>query len=395
MKKSYQKLLESVRATVLAPSEFGITPEEVKQVIIHILSPYFENQEILIENAIPILAPEAVNISRINKDEWADRMLTNILGDYRRATQKDKTASFIGFANLYSRVLQSNSEYISLINLSTNLDELSLEDFKFEAFRGIGTLIEANIQPYLKGLLLQIRIRRGNSNPDNGLETMKLGDVINELIQVSDYKELFAPPPWGIRLGQWRNMAQHHNTRVENDLIIGTYDVGNISKEIVLTREEIVSALKRITSILSILKGANSVYFIDHENEIRTYITQPAGVIRTDAKIFSLASSLATQGFELVDISIDGNSVIAILRDVTETPQNATKSEYIQKRIIHSSQFVYEIWAYFSAEEITISHFDKNDKLRCLITGNGSDCEAVNNGEILFEDLAGKVNFKF
>lgn len=81
MRSSYQKLLESVRATLLTSTEQGISPDEVKQVIIYLLSPYFVNQDALKEAAIPTLAPEAVNISRINTDAWAKSMFLNVLED--------------------------------------------------------------------------------------------------------------------------------------------------------------------------------------------------------------------------------------------------------------------------------------------------------------------------
>jgi hypothetical protein len=67
--------------------------------------------------------------------------------------------------------------------------------------------------------------------------------------------------------------------------------------------------------------------------------------------------------------------------------------EYERKRIIHSSQFVYVVWSYFSLDAITIKHLDKHGNLRCTITGKGSDCEAISKREIPFEELAGRVVF--
>lgn len=391
MKSSYQRLLTDVRNTLLLSPEQGISPDEVKQAIIHVLSPYFLNQSVLAEAAIPILAPEAVNISRINQDAWAREMFIHVLEDYHKALVTDKAACLASCVSWHGQILHGSSEYVSILNLNQSLVDLSLNDFRYEVFRTIGALIEANLQPYLKELLLQIRIRRRKPAPAQSLRNMKLGVVVNELYQLSGYKDLFAPPPWNIPLNQWRNMAQHHKTRVEKGQIIGTYLSGRSEQEIILSREELLNSLKKIQLILSILKGARSIFFVDHVKELEQYFPVTVDNVRDDIKIFHLASSLATQGFDVKDISLNENSSIVILQDVTEHPTNESMVDYVRLRIIHSSQFVYVLWSYFPSNEITIKHMDKDGNLRCTIVGHGSDCEAVGREDIPFEELANRV----
>lgn len=390
MQLSHEKILNAVRGALLPFAEEGVSPDEIKQAIIYILSPHFVNQHVLHELAVDVLASEALNISRINSDAWTKSMFSRVLDDYQKAATLDKSACFSGCAEWLNKVLNSSSEYVSILNLNVSLDKLSLEDFRYEVFRSIGALIEACLQPYLKELLLQVRIRRGKVNPAQGLESMKLGVVVGELYDTSGYSELFAPLPWGIKLHQWRNMAQHHRTRVENNKIIGTYDVGNNEQEVTFTKEDLLSAFRRIHSILSILKGANSIFFIDNGNEIRPYLKNTANV-RAEVKIFQIASALATQGFDLQDISIEEKSVTAIIKDVTDTPPNEQITEYKRKRMIHSTLFVYEIWFYFPVDTVKIKHVDKQDNLRHTIVGKGSDCEAISRGEIPVNDLFKKL----
>lgn len=322
-------------------------------------------------------------------------MFLHVLEDYHKATKTNKNVCFAGCASWHNKILFGSSEYVSMLNLSQDLGELSLNEFKYEAFRNIGAIIEATLQPYLKELLLQIRIGRKKTNPNDRLETMKLGDVVNELYQLSGYTELFAPPPWGIRLSQWRNMAQHYNTRLEKDQIIGRYNVGDREHEVILTREDLFNSLKRIQSILSIVKGARSIFFVDNIKEIRPFLANKSLDVRTDIKVFHFASSLATQGFELKDISFDEMSTTVIIQDVTECPSDEPVIDYQRKRIIHSSQFIYVVWSYFSSEVITIKLFDKNNTLKSMSTGKGSDCEAVSNESIPIEELANRVVLTF
>lgn len=394
MKNSYQKLLEDVRKTLLTPAEQGISPEEVKQVIIYILSPYFENKDVLEESAIPYLAPEAVNVSRINKDIWARNMFVNVLGDYHQAKKLDSNKCFSGFVTWQKGMLQSSSEFVSIINLNRGIEDLSLDDFQYEVFRVIGSLIESNLQIFLKLLLLQIRIRRSKKNPEQGLDTLKLGSVIDELCTTSGYDELFAPPPWKIRLHHWRNIAQHLNHRVEKDQIICDYTEGNLKKSIVLTREDLLNVLKQVQSILAIIRGASSIFLIDYQDQIRPYFASINLEVRRDLHVFSLASSLATQGFDLRDLSFDEKSVTAILQDVTDTPTDEREDDYRRKRIIHSSQLVLAVWSYFQMETVVVKYFDERGNLRCTSTCKGDDCGAYDKGDIEIEEFAKRVSLQ-
>jgi hypothetical protein len=373
MSRSYDKILDEVRNRLL-PLAGDISPEQYKQVIVHLLSPHFINQDILNEFAIDFLAPEAVNLARINDDPWTREMFSKVLIEHQTAANLNNIFCFEGCANWHTEIRHASSKYVSAINLNVDLERLSLEDYQYEVFRSIGALIEANIQPYLRELLLQNRICRGRSNPTENLKTMKLGGVVNELYQSSNYNELFAPLPWGIRLNQWRNIAQHHQTRVENNKIIGTYSQGDEELEVTLTREELFNVFKRIHSILSVMKGVYSIFSIDNTYDIQPYITNTIDV-RPDVKIFQMASAFATQGFDLLDISIEEKTITVILKDITALPENENELEYKRKRIIHTAQFICSIWSYFPVDVIKIEHFDNQGNLRCKIKGKGSDCE--------------------
>lgn len=312
MKLSHKRVLDGVRRSspLLSFAEQGMSPHEVKLSIVSLLSPYFANKDILNELAVDVLVAEAVNVSKIENDAWAKAMFSHVLNEYRQAVACDKTACFEGFAHWESKIQQGLSEYWSGFHLEVDKAELPLEEFKYEAFRNIGMIIEASLQPLLRDLLLQVRIRSRRGNPGTGLDTLDLGLVVGELVDTSGYPELFAPQPWGIRLNQWRNMAQHHNTRIENDLVVGKYGKGRSGREVRLRRHELLAALTRIFSVFIIIKTARSIFLVDNFKELQEPTEDVDG--RAEAKLVLLASSVATQGFELVDISIDQESVTAI-----------------------------------------------------------------------------------
>jgi len=385
MKRSYKKVLDGVRqySPLLSFAEQGLSPIQIKQGIVDLLSPYFIDQKILNKLSVELLAPEAVNVSKIENDVWAKAMFMNILNEYRQAAVSDKNICFESCANWEVKIQHGISEYWSGFYLETDKSELPLEDFKYEVFRNIGMLIEACMQPFLKELLVQVRIRRGKINPEIGVEDMDLGLAIGELFDTSGYPELVAPPPHGIRLNQWRNMAQHHKTRVENGLIIGTYGKGSNEKEVRLKRDELFDALKRIFLIFSALKTAASIFKVDNLCEYQSRVKDVD--VRADAKILHLAAAVATQGFELIDISIEEHSVTAIVKDVTDA--------VAKERMIHASQFVYSVWSRFPTDKVIIEYLDNAGDLILTTSGKGSDCEEVGREAIPFAEMANRVTY--
>lgn len=394
MKKPYEKILGSVQNTLLSPFEEGISPDQVKQTVLYLLTPYFNNLEILHELAAGVLVTEAVNLARISQNSWAKEMFVKVLSSYRTAYSIDKRACVKGCVEWYGDILNASSEYVSISNLSstlTELSELTIKDFSYTVFRNLGALIEACFQPYLKELLLQIRISCAKQNSESGLREMALGAVVNELCNVSNYSELLTPKTWNLKLHQWRNISQHHNTHVENGKIIATYKISGsgTQQSVSLTREELLNLLKQVDLIFSVIRGAHGIFVVDSVSveEFKAFANRDFSV-RSDVKVFWLASSLATQGFELKDISISDKLVFAVIKDVMDAPLNEDLKDYKLKRMIHSTQFIYSIWFYFPAKTITIEHLDKQDSLKYLFSGRGNDCEKISREELPFEDLS-------
>jgi hypothetical protein len=380
-----QKLLHSIRkdSNYLSMIEHGASPDDVKKSIISILAPYFENTHVLDELAVISLAPEAVSILKLQNDKWVLDMFSNVLEDYRKALATNKSLCLDTCAQWQEKYFHGTSEYTSSFLLEVDKGELPLQEFRYEVFRNIGGIIEANLQPLLRELLIQVRLRRGKTNPSAGVDILDLGLVVGELFDTSGYSELFAPPPWNIRLNQWRNMAQHHKTRVEKQEIIGTYRTGSSEREVRFTRAELFEALTKIHSILGAMRTARSLFYFDNVEEMRLRVTKIE--LRLEQSMFQMAVSFATQGFEVRDFSQDEDAVRVVMVDITESPT--------RNRLAHFGQFVFPAWQYFPSKIISTQLFDKNGTLLLTVTARGEDCEAVSKGEIPFTTLAERVDF--
>lgn len=388
MESHLKKVLSGVRqhSPLLTFVELGLSPADVKKSIIELLSPYFTDQSVLEKFAVTVLPPEAVSVSKILPDSWAEEMFVTILADYRAALYINNHACLESSAEWETDIQHGISEYWSAFHLEIDKDKLSLEEFKYEAFRNIGMLVEASLQPLLKDLLHHVRIRRGQPTSFSDIKNMDLGLVVGELIDTSGYAELFSPPPWNIRLNQWRNLAQHHKTQVIGNKIIGSYGRSNNVAQVTLTRDDLFLALRRVFSIYSVIKTARTIFLIDN---ISDFSQKLSGIVdslprRKEEGILQVAASFATQGFELIDISTDEHVVAATVKDAS--------GNFTSQRIIHSSQFVVPLWVEFPADESVIKLKDAAGHLILTATAKGKDCDDISREVVPFEELANRIN---
>jgi hypothetical protein len=191
--------------------------------ITSVLDPYFSNKDVLEKYAVSTLGSEAFRVTRIKQDPWAALAFDHVSHIYRNANLANATACYQACAASEPHVMGAVCEFRSLFHLEIDKAGLSLQEFTHEAFRNIGTLVEAYLLPHLRDLLVQVRLARDKPTTYAQTEGLTLGNVIDELHSGLGMPELVSPPPWGIRLNHWRNIAQHYRSRIRNDMIYSYY----------------------------------------------------------------------------------------------------------------------------------------------------------------------------
>ena len=297
----------------------------------------------------------------------------------------NSTACYKACAESEIAVLAAISNHWSHLYLEIDKAELPLEEFRHEAFRNIGSLIESYLFPHLRDVLMQVRLIGGKAANYSKINELNLGNIVNELKGSLGMPEFLSPPPWGISLNQWRNIAQHHSSCVRDDLIYAYYGESQKKQEIILSRTDLWDALKTIYSICDLINTARTLFVIDNIQQIKPYLPQDLN-LRNDALILSLATAISTQGFELADIQVNNESVIATVVEMSDEPP--------KDRMIHASQFVYPVWCKFEKDLIVVNYLDKDGKLRLKTTVSGKDCERIANEEVAFSELANFVHFE-
>ncbi len=371
----YRKIISGV-TPILQLLEKGAKPEDIKTAVVETLEPFFQNKGILEKLAIEHLIPDAITLSRLEGDEFFFAMFSKCLNTYRSAKATDTATCFKSIALLEPQIANSQTKFWSVMNLEVDKSTLGLEEFLHECLRNIGDFIENLAKPYLKQLLVQVRIERQTEATD--VDLLDLGNIINELIEKTDYSELFCPKPWNIRLNQWRNISYHGTAKVVKDEIVCWYGGPTKLTEVRFSRVEMLQAVKTVYTILITLKLAYSIFVIDNLKEISKLASFSNGRAETD--FISFASGLASQGFEIVNYNESKEETSLVVQDKTKLDVN--------QRRIHTTQFLYMIWELSKSKVVSVEYRENDGTPNLRTKVSGAVCEKVSNGELDFLDIA-------
>jgi len=265
--------------------------------------------------------------------------------------------------------------------LEQNKNALEIEEFLRESLRNIGDIIEGVTKPYLKALLHQIKITTGIKVTLEEIDSLDLGTIVRELIQTSGYADLFMPPPWKIRLNQWRNIVYHHTAKIENNKIVCWYGKAPNTKKIQLSRNELLQVLYTILNVYRALKLADSLFFVDNIKEINKF--SPSAEVRDEAEFLNFTASLASQGFEIVKYEKNPDEAKVVVRDVSNMDPD--------KRRVHASQFLFPLWVITQSKKVIVEYWEKNNTPNLLVSTNSTICEKIYNEESKRSTLAERM----
>ncbi|HTU46682.1 MAG TPA: hypothetical protein VMF91_16570 [Bryobacteraceae bacterium] len=367
----------------LAWAEKGLTPGAIKARVIATLQPHFENSSVLSDLSIEVLSFEAVLIDRLSSDPWAAAMFAGVLSEYRGALNQDQRKCLDALTAWDEQIAHAMSEFYSMYLVEADKAGLELDEFRVELLRNIGGLLEACVQPNLKALLHQVRIRRAKSAHKAHLENLKFGEVVEELSRTLCVPDLLAPPPWALKVHVLRNIAQHHSAFSRGGRIVANYRTGQRKVQIEFTKEELLEVARKLNQVQGILRAARTIFYLDNAGEIQN----PWGSdLRPDVSILFLTAAIASQGFEAVDLNISDTLAHLQVRDVTGGDA--------RDRGIHASQFLIQVWVACRTPKVQVTYIDKDGRVRLLAEAKNSDCEDVANGRTPFEVLASRVVFR-
>ena len=382
--QKYERILSSIRegTRLFEMIPRGFKPEDMKKAVIEALDPYFENKDALKHFAI-ILIPESIILTKLRRNPLFLDSVQNCLSIYRSARIRSSQSCFDSFAWWQPQVIQSLSEFWTVLHLEVDKSTLETKEFLHECLRNIGDIIEGLTKPYLKIIFHQLKIADGSEVSPENVDSMRLGRIINELIERSTLDRLLTLPPWNIRLNHWRNIAYHHSARIQNSEIVCWYGKSPYIKEIKLSRDEFVQAVQAIFDVLCSLKLAHTLFYVDNATNIDS-ISSSAYRELDEAGFVNFATALASQGFEILELSKTQDEARVVVRDLSNLKPDI--------RRFHASQFLFPLWLLTESKILMLEYREKDNTPSLLVSTVSDICEKVYNSELEMLDLAKTMN---
>lgn len=368
----------------------GINPEDIKPAIIETFSPYFTDKKRLEEYSIIHLLSGWVNFMLFSRDRWFLYRFEKCLQLFNEAKATDKDSVFRVIVDWLPELNDSLTKFWSFKNLERDHDELEIEEFLEDSLSLIGQVLEGVTKTYLKLVLNINRIRTSTKFSFSEINKLDLGPIVNELIEKTEFPELFRPPPWNIRLNQWRNIAYHHNARIEKDTFLCWYGKEPNVKTITLNRTGLTQVTKSMLNIFNTFRNVETVFLFDNlvdfqeecgKRKVRDFL------IREEVRLIELFTEINSQGFKIIDFHKDNNSAFMVLEDMTEGNS--------KMRAAHSSMFLYHLWLHTRTSSLSIEYRAKNGKPTLRSKVDDAICKEIASGKQDIEYLAEKAEFTF
>ena len=349
MDKREQQVLDHIRD--MKPLEElyaeGLTPTNVKDALFGLFAPYSENHEALKRYVVECMAVDSMTLASIRDNERAVNLLEESLRIYRLAIATDWNFSLRTLSERLVYEKNAIAVFWSQYHLSHELDALDIDEFVHESLRLIGTMIEGIIKHYLYGLAHCVLIVKGEHPSVKEINKLKLGNVVDRLVRFAQTPALYSIR--GVKINQWRNIAQHFTASVHGDVVTCVYQDGH--KQIQLSRDELLGVVIDINNTLKALKVGHVIVFFDHLDKMCKNRMLSKLDLRSEASLTNLTIALASQGFRIVDASFTEKQSMLVVQDVSSMDPSS--------RRIHTTQFVIPLFLFRPAAQITVEYRDR------------------------------------
>ena len=325
----------------------GMTPANVKDILFDLFAPYSKNHDALMRYVVEYMVVDSMTLASIRDNDWAVQLLEESLRIYRLAIATDWNFSLRTLSERLVDEKNALAVFWSQYHLCHELHALDIDEFVHESLRLIGTIIEGIIKPYLYGLAHCVQIAKGEHPTVQDINRLKLGNVVDMLIQVAQTPDHYSIR--GVRINQWRNIAHHFTASVHNNVVTCVYQDGQ--KQIQLNRDELLGVVIDINNVLKALKVGHMIVFFDHRDQMLKNRMLPKLGIRPEASMTHLTIALASQGFRTVDASFTEEQSMLVVQDVSSIDTTS--------RRLHTTQFVIPLYFFRPAAQITVEYRDR------------------------------------
>ena len=388
--RRFQKIIDGLRFKSPIPLllENGYTPSTIKAEIIETFEPYFQNRDNLEKYAIDYLVSDWINFLRITiKYPGIETDIKTVLRAYIESKKINHLETIDVISRLIPYHLEAGNKFWSFLNLEVNKKDLEIYEFVKASMDDISNIIEGISKSIFVENVLINKIKRGKTIDLEKTLSNKLGNLIQDLIDNSEYSSLFIVPPENLKLSDWRNISAHHTYKVINEKIIFESGKGSSMVDFEVNRSELFERVNYCMRTTEILNIVHKIFAFDNLPEISEKLNKDKSSSRPEIGFLMFSSALMSQGFEIQNI--DYNSEFASLELIDLTAENP------RDRGIHSSQILNQLWLLTSSKNLEIKYFKKDRSLYLTSSIRGEIFEQIEKDDRKGVNyFAENVNFK-
>lgn len=369
-------------------SKQGYTPDELKEVVITFLEPYFENKSILVKDAMQSYFLSIFSFIAIYyTDSSFAQGLLEILMCYRKAYSSNTEQ----VKNIVSATadLMGQKENLMWTVKSNTPNEISrdIHDATYSYMKHIGDVLEISAKHEIVELYAVLEISLGNDIDYEMIRKRDFGVIIQSILDKNCFIKILKTFPNNIKLSDWRNIAYHHTYEIQSDKIKCYYGKKGSNFEISLA--ELQNYSIAVIKSCNIIDIARRIFLLDNYEIVSNINKDLISVHDRDVmRVGQLRTAFLGQGFKLIDLNINDECEEAMIVDL-ETNLELSDEKKLQRQI-HCTQFLYNIWVEFPAKRISIVYCDNTEKGRFRYSIEGVICQKISKGLIEFAEM-----FKF
>lgn len=342
--ETHQPLAEFYRA--------GFSPADARASAERLVAPYVESRARLPEVPMELLFQYARQVATAIR-HGKEPALLGTQRIYRATYRRLPVECLHLFVREEEALSSADLIFWNLFHLERDRAELELEEFAHETLSVLGAVLEGLMKPVILALAGQVELEAGKT-PTTNMSFGKALDIVSR-----EFSEVSAFELAGVRINQWRNIAQHLSHAVQGETIVCRYGSDN-QHSVRVTRAQLNAVLLGASHLWTALKVGRELFFLDHFEDLRREgLDSQLENQRPEARLATIAGGLASQGFALADVSITSEWSSIVVQEMSDLPT--------RDRMIHASQTIFPLGQLCPVPMLSVTYREKDGTAALLV----------------------------
>ncbi len=369
-------------------AEQGYSSGDVKETVIQVLRPFFDNDNSLDQYACygQLLSIFEFFIRYHYQSEF-EQGVKLVLDCYKRANQNCNQELWNIISSFYLAIAEDDNKMWSVRHSELDLHNDDMYEKMIQIFQRIGNVLEISVKHIIQEIYALICLQDKGYVDYDKIKKQDFGVVINNVLTKGFLQIVLITNPCGMKLSDWRNIAYHHTYSLDsNGNIICIYGKEN-KKTIVMSMQELESYLHKIIRAANALYVGRCIFLFDYIENMPNNSELEKVRVRQNLFYEQFEVGLLSQAFKLENVELSEAKIEIDIHDLSAEP------EFID-RIIHCSQLLFNTWYIWKRDKVVINYFAKTGKKLGCVFVEGEVCQEIFEGKKEMEYLAKKFYIK-